>query len=249
LFGFVVLAAGMLALPAARADQPKDVKEVLDKVIEAHGGADLLKKYQAERSKAKGTITFMNIDIEFTSETVSMLPDSSKTTVDASFGGNAAKIVQIYNNGKARVTSNGQEEELKKGQLEEMKQGAHLNRITQWYTLRDDKTYTVSLVEKPEKVGDKETVGLLVKAKGFDDVKLLLDKKTFLLAEVGMKGLSPEGKAVAEKMVLGDYKKFDGIQHPTTVEIYHDGAKFLSAKTTELKHLEKVDKKEFDLSD
>lgn len=250
LFGVVaVVAAGLLALPAARAEQPKEVKEVIDKVIEAHGGAEALKKYPAERTKSKGTVTVMNMDFEFTSETATMLPDSARTVIDLEIGGNKVKVVQVYSNGKARITANGTDTPLEKGQLEELKQSAHLSRVSQWHTLLDDKTYTVTLMDKPEKVGDKETVGLLVKAKGFEDIKLLFDKKTNLLAQVEMKGRSPEGEAGTQRMVFGGYKKFDGVQHPTTIEAFHEGKKFLSATTTEVKHLEKIDKKEFDLSD
>jgi hypothetical protein len=98
-------------------------------------------------------------------------------------------------------------------------------------------------------VRDKEVVGVAVKSKGFKDVKLFFDKQTGLLVKTARQGLSPEGKEVGAELIYLEHKKFDGILRPSKAELYMDGKLTTTTELVELKHLDKIDKKEFDVSD
>ena len=76
---FVLTLALGLAVPAAAQDSPK---AVIEKAIKAHGGADPLTKFTAERVSIKGTLSIMGMDVEATGTAVTQYPDKQKSVRD-----------------------------------------------------------------------------------------------------------------------------------------------------------------------
>src|SRR5262245_16129084 len=75
------LAMGLLVGFAGRAAAQDDAKEIVRKAIAASGGADKLAKFKGSRTSAKGVISMMGMDLEFTADAVAQYPDKQKTTV------------------------------------------------------------------------------------------------------------------------------------------------------------------------
>ena len=70
-----------LALAGRTAGDEPDTKSTITKAIEAHGGQEKLDKFKASKSKGKGVISLLGMDLEFTVDTMSQIPDKLKTTI------------------------------------------------------------------------------------------------------------------------------------------------------------------------
>src|SRR5262245_45784769 len=82
-------------------------KEIVEKAITAHGGADALKKYPAGKANSKGKISIMGLEVAMEGETTFQLPDLLKNNLKLDIGGMKIDVLQIYNAGKVRVTAAG----------------------------------------------------------------------------------------------------------------------------------------------
>jgi hypothetical protein len=226
-------------------------KEVVQKAVDAMGGADTIKKYTAARTAGKGKMSIMGLDIELETTALYQLPDKAKNVMKMEVLGQKVTVTQIVNGDKIKMTANDMEPPLNDDAKAELKESIVLQAVQNLAPLLEDKGFELSLIENPEKVKDKEVVGVLVKAKNIKDTKLFFDKKTNLLVKVERKGIDPMGggKNVNQEMIFLDHKKFDGITRPVKMEVFMDGKKFMEAEVTEYKHLDKADKKEFDISD
>jgi hypothetical protein len=239
------LGAVLFSAPAFAAD----AKEIVEKAIEASGGKEMLKKYAAQRSEFKGTISVMGLEVAFTGKSVAHPPERERTEMTMEVMGQTIKVTQVVNGDKAKVIAAGMEQPLMDAQKEEMQESARLAEVYQLVTLLDGKNYEVKAIDNAPKVDDRETMGITVSGKGLKETKLFFDKKTGLLAKMEREGLDPAGQKGKQEMIIKEHKKFDGIQTPVKFEIHHDGKKFLEMELTSVKYLEKVDAKEFDVSD
>jgi hypothetical protein len=224
-------------------------KEVVEKAIAAHGGADNLKKYSAAKTKTKGTISVMGLELEFDGESAYQFPDQMRNILKLDVMGVKVTVVQIYNAGKLKVTANDMSPPISDAQKNEIKESLHLANIQNLVGLLDGKKFELSLIDKTDKVGDKEVVGVLVKSKGYKDLKVFFDKKSHVILKMERKGLDPTEKEVNQVLIFSDMKKYDGILRPGKSELSMDGKKFMTSETVEYKHLDKIDKKEFEISD
>ena len=238
----VAVALALAPLPAQ-----ESAEAVVKKAIEAHGGAEALKKFPAGQATYKGEMSLFGMDLEFTAKLVYQLPDKMRMEIDTEAGGQKLAIVQVVNGDQAVNQVNGANVPLGEAEKKELLQAAIIQDITQLTPLLEGKKYTIKL-EKP--TDDANVV--LVTAKDLNDTKLFFDKKTGLLTKVERKGLAPsmgEPMEVTEETVMSDYKKVDGMMVPMTVTVNHDGKKFMSMTVTEVKLMEKADAEAFALDD
>ncbi len=246
---FVVSLLSAVTFCVPNSTQAQTAKEIIKKVIEANGGEETLKKYPAAKITLKGTMNVMGMDVSISGEDLFVVPGMKKNTIHLEIGGQKATLIQVYNNGKSRMTVNGRELPVSTALKDEMKQVNNIQAISQCLPLLDEKIYEVSTIEKPDNVDDMPVVGLLVKAKGYKDVKLFFDAKTHFCVKIERRGLDPQEKEVKEETFFKGYKKIKGIPQPTKTVTTLDGKKFAEIETTDIQLLEKIDKKEFDVSD
>src|SRR5437899_13063640 len=89
----ITLGAGMSG--PVRAADAKAPNAILDKAVQALGGAEKLGKVKAASWTAKGTITFMGNDNPFTSRYVVQGLDHIRNEFEGEFGGNPVKGVTV----------------------------------------------------------------------------------------------------------------------------------------------------------
>src|SRR4051794_37709522 len=77
---FTLALVAYLATPAAPA-RAETAKEVIQKAIDAMGGADTIKKYPGAKSSTKGKLSVMGLEVELEGETTYLLPDKAKTVM------------------------------------------------------------------------------------------------------------------------------------------------------------------------
>jgi hypothetical protein len=240
------LMLGMIVGLSGRVAAQDDPKELIRKAIAAHGGADLIEKYKGSRTSSKGTISVQGMELEFTSDGVSMDPDKQKTTLKLEVGGMSVTVVQLSNGDKFSMVFNGMAVPLQDAQKSDMKSSVELHKIMNLTPLISDKSYEIKMLP-PIKVDEKEAVGIEVSNKEIKGVKVYFDKATNLIIKTEHKGLDPAtgmGEVVHE-IVLSDYKDVKGIKHPMKTVATADGKKFMENTTTKIEVFEKIDDSEF----
>lgn len=230
------------ALPSARADETTDL---VKKAVEAHGGEEKLKKAVAGEVAMEGSLNLLGAEMKFTTTVVYQLPDKFAMSMDVDAMGMKLEIKQVVNGDKVKSTLNKMPQKVGDAEKAELLAGLTTQEMSFIYPLLDAKKYTLKLGKATEKEDE-----LLVTPKAGKETKLYFDKKTHLLVRMARKGMSPGGGGeVAEETSFSDYKKLDGIMTPYTLSVTHDGEKFMKAKVTEGKYLEKVDAKKFATDD
>ena len=102
---FAVLTLILVAAPAAAQDDPK---AVIQKAVQAKGGADRIDRYPAAVIESKGMLFQGGHAVPFTARTVYELPDRGRIALEQEGLGGKTQAVQIFDGSKARVAVNGQ---------------------------------------------------------------------------------------------------------------------------------------------
>lgn len=236
-----------VAFALAPLSAQESAEAVVKKAIEAHGGAETLKKFPAGQATYKGEMSLFGMDLEFTAKLVYQLPDKMRMEIDTEAGGQKLAIVQVVNGDQAVNQVNGANVPLGEAEKKELLQAAIIQDITQLTPLLEGEKYKLSAGQPTE-----ESSVVIVKAEGLTDTKLHFDKKTGLLTRLERKGLAPsmaEPTEVNEVTVMSDFKKFDGVMLPTKITVTHDDKKFMTMTVTDAKLLEKADAGKFAVDD
>src|SRR2546423_14489809 len=86
---------------SARADDDKDLKDLVAKAIKAHGGADNLAKVKATITKGKGKFYGMGDDgIDYSGTWTFQAPDRLRVEISGEVGGQTFKFVQVVDKDK-----------------------------------------------------------------------------------------------------------------------------------------------------
>ncbi len=242
-----LLAAGLLVgfAPIAKAadDNPKDI---IARAIKAHGGEELLGKNKASISRNKGKITIPGAgEVEFTQETMTMLPDKLKDSMELSIGGKTVPIILHVNGKTVSLEADGKPVPVDDKVRAAFKDAGHLLRVGRLVALTG-KEYELSLIGE-EKVNDQPAIGVRVVTKGEKDVNLYFDKKTHLLAKLQVRSNEPfTGMEITEDRIISEYtKNKEGISVPKKLIVKHDSKTFLDVEVVEIQYLEKLDESEF----
>lgn len=243
-FGLAILGLLGYAVPGTAQD---DAKGVIEKAIEAHGGAEALEKYPAGKVEGSGTIALLGSELDMTLESMYQLPSKMKNIIEVNFMGQTLRTVQIVNGDRAEMTVNGMEIPLDEPMLDELKQGVQLEEIYRLSPLLDaEQEYELSLLEKSPAIGGKETVGIQVTAGELKSpIELYFDKTSHLLLGVKRRGLGPDGAEADVLAELGNYEELNGVKRPMKMIVKTDDKAFLTIEVDKYTDLEEIPAKEF----
>jgi hypothetical protein len=230
----------LAAVPAVRADD-KEARDLVEKAVKAHGGADKIDKYPAVVIKSKGTVHVMGMDLEYTATQNIQVPDRMRMEIEFTIMGKDFKLVHLFNKDKAWTAFNGEVLELKDDGVKEFEEQMHVGKVNRLAPLLKDKEFKLSSLGE-SKVGDKEAVGVRVEYKGKRDVNLYFDKKTSMLlkSETRSKDVM-SGEEFNAETFLSDWKDKDGLPVAHKVEVKRDGKAFVEAEVIEYKGEDKLD--------
>ena len=229
-----------LAVPAAGQDAPK---AVIEKAIKAHGGADLLAKFPAERVSVKGTVNIGGMDVEMTATTVTQYPDKQKSTGTLTLAGMELKVVHMNSGDSMSVTINGEPLPLTDEQKADGKQDLYADSLTRLVPLLKGDTYTLKAGPEAAVNGDP-AVSVVVEHAKYKPVTLYFDKATGRLARLTF--MSTDDGAEAEKeTTYSDYKAVQGVQVAHKQVSTKGGKKESDVTLEKVELLEKVDAAEF----
>lgn len=226
-----------------RADDSQAIA-IVDKAIQAAGGAEVLKKYQAVTSKMKGTVHVMGMDIEFTADVAAQGSNQQKVILEFSIDGTKFALTQVLNKDKGWNKLNDMVTDLDGDKLAEVQRAAHEQWLGTLLPLQS-KDLQLTLIGE-SKVEDKPAIGIKATSKVRGDVTMYFDKETHLLVktEARVKDDMSGQEMNQETIYSGHAAK--GAKLPTRLAVKRDGKAFLEAEISEIKAEEKLDESIFE---
>ncbi len=216
---------------------------IIKKAIKAHGGLAELKKFKAAHSQSKGTFHLLQ-NSPITVETWAEFPSKIKVVLGLQVNNNNVNIVQVYDGKKGFIKVGNKVIPFNKKLLDQFKQELHTARMMSLVYL-DDASVKLSTLGNFKQDG-RDLVGIGVSKKGFKDVNLYFDAKTFLLSKVSTRGLSPLNQQEVEEIrELRNYKKIQGLPSPTRVIVRHDDKLSMTLDVTHASFMEQLDPSTF----
>lgn len=233
------LAAGLLLLltSGGRAD---DARSVLDKAIQAHGGAEKLARLNAIHFTAKGTIR-QGTEVPFTLETHWQAPDRLKNSVATGSAEKPTTLVETIAGGEGWSIRNGKPGSLDAAALDELRSQAHVRRLLVLTPLLGDNVYRLSEL-KEIRVEDRPAIGVLVRCPGEREVKLYFDTDTHRLVKLERRIYdSVAKKERRQEEFYSDYKDVEGVPTAMRHVWLRDGEKALDMTLGEVRYPEHID--------
>ena len=240
-------AAGLLLGQPQPVRAQDELKAIIVKAVQAHGGEEKLTALESKaiEMKSKGTIHLLG-GFNYTSEVHAQLPGKFREVTQMEINGIQITQTVVLNGEQCWINVNGMNiGDQIPGLDKEIKASMYERRVMSLLPLLKGKEFELGPLGEV-KVGDEDAVGVKVSSKGQRDVSLYFSKKTGLLVKT-------EGRAVdfmtmqevAQEFVLSDYEDKDGFKTPRKLLINRDGKKFLDKETTEFRVVDKIDESVF----
>lgn len=219
-----------------------ETKRILDKALDAHGGAAKLAKLTAATWKAKGKFQGPMGEQEFVEEVAVSFPGKNRFDVNV---GDNFRFIAVLNGDKGWARFGDQAQEMDKASVDEVKENHYADWLTTLAPLTD-KAFSLTKVAE-SKVNDRPAVGFKVTRSDRRDVTLYFDKESGLLVKrvTKAKDLFQGGAEFHEELIYGGYKEFDGVKRPTKVRQVKDGKDAMESTLSDYKLAEKLDDKLF----
>jgi hypothetical protein len=240
----VSLTVALLLVTTARADD--QARGIIEKAIEAHGGATVLDKYPAGVAKSKGTIALKGTDYPFTLERVFFAPNKLRITSEVVIMNIHRPVTCAVVGNSVTAVAGGLAQELPKPQVEELRTALYVQNVIRLTPLLKDKPFKLSAAGE-KKIEGQSAIGVTVSSEGHKDVRLYFDKQTNLLVAVERSGFDDGGKPVEHTEIYGSYREANGLKYPTKTLVKQNGKRYLESETIEFKPLEKVESREFQI--
>ncbi len=233
LLGFALLAHG----------GDGDVDKIIEKAIKAHMPKGIDPKNKGSRTKAKGTLHIMGVELEFTQQ-VSIQDNKFKEVMDLTVGDKSISVVTVFDGKNGWIQSDGKDVKVTDEILDELKSASHSMRLMKGIFAKDKGVkYAIS---GEVKIKDKAAIGVVVSQEGKKDVHLYFDKTTGLITKVEMRRKDiMSGQEVTEERYITEYQDKDGQKVAKKVEVQRDGKLLLQAEVTEVQAVEQIDDAEF----
>lgn len=216
-----------------------DARAILEKAIEAHGGAAKLAKLTRMRSKAKGTV-HLSSDIPFTLETVWQEPDRLKNvlTIETAV---PSVLLSTIAGGDSWSSRDGKPGPLVGVKRDELRAQAHVRRLLRLTPLLHDNTYEISPLGQIH-IHDHPASGVRVVCPGERDVKLYFDAGTGRLAKIERHVYDADAKKeVRQEEFLSDYQDSDGVPTARKQARHRDGKLVREWTLTEVYYPDRLD--------
>ena len=229
-----------------RSGDAKDVRAVIDRAVEAHGGAARLAKFKVHTMKGTGKFYGAGDALDFTLAATSHGDKQFHAAIDLNIAGQDLKIVLVVDGAKGWEKINGDVKDMPADELAEHQEQMHADAVIGLRPLGSRDYQLAPLGEV--KVGDHPAVGVRVSRKGRRDVNLFFDKAKghLVKSEQVIKDIKAGGNEANQVVFYSDYKEFQGTRQPTRILVERDGAKFTDTQVTELRLQENADSGIFD---
>src|SRR5262245_25171045 len=198
-----------------RLEAQEEVRSIIDKGIQAHGGEEKLAKVKAVRAKSKGTIYLGGARSAYSNVESWQLPDRIKVVMEIDHQGQKLRMIQVLNGDKGWLRLNDQTQTIPEQMRPELEEFLHTARVQTLTPLLKDNAYKLAPLGEG-KVEDRPTVGVKVSHKGRRDVHLFFDKEKGLLLKTAFQ-VQPAGggKKTPVECYYSNHKDMGGLKWPT----------------------------------
>lgn len=240
----VVLGLVLGASALVRAEDQAEVKAIIDKALQALGGADTVSKFKAATWKGKGKFYGLGDGIDFNGQWTTQPPHQSKVVSEVDINGMKFMQIRVVNGDRGWIKMMDNTEEMDKEALREAQEELYAGWVASVLPLRDP-AFKLSLLGDA-KVGDRPAVGVKVMHKNHRDINLYFDKERGLLlrAETRVKDMMT-GQEVAQETLPSDYKEVEGVQRARKITLKRDGKNFVELDIDEIQLREQLDDSAF----
>jgi hypothetical protein len=217
---------------------------VIDKAIKAHFPKGVDTKNQGLRTKSKGALHIMGMDLDFTQEVAVQFPNKFKEAMELDVMGNKFKVTTVFNGKEGWIKANNMDVNVTKEILHELQEAMHNLAVAQGVFLKD-KALKHSLLGEVQ-INGKLAVGVKISKDGKRDLNLYFDKKTGLMAKVERRTRDlMNNQEVTEERFIIEYKDVGGRKIAKKVEVKRDGKNFIEAEVLDVQFSERIDDSEF----
>jgi hypothetical protein len=238
------VAASLLLALAGRATAQDATRAVIEKAVQATGGATKLARLKVTQSKFKGTMEIQGATANITGETFLQLPGKMKLELQATIQGQTFTLNYVVNGSKAWVRVADQTINFQDADLEDAREELYAESVQTLVPLLRDKAFSLESLGVA-KVKGRDSVGVKVASRGHKEVNLYFDKRTGLLAKAERRTLDDNKQEVTEETFYSEYRQVEGVQVPMKLLVHHDGKEFLNVTVTEYTFPERIDDGEF----
>lgn len=229
--------AMVLVLWAVAPGRGDEVRAIVDRAIQAHGGAANIDRFHASLTHTMGTIAANGGTISFTQEIRLERPDRLRQVLSlrTGEGKEAVAFTTVYNGRKGWLKQNGVTQELGDRELEETRETAYLAELTRLTRLADP-AFELAVLADTVVVG-RRSVGVRVIRRGYRDVDLFFDAQNGLLLKTRRRAVW-KGAEFVEERLLSDYREVQGIKSAKKVEVSRGGERFMTVEILDVQYLE-----------
>ncbi len=197
-----------------KARSGEEPRALVEKAIQAMGGADVLESKTAVFMKIKGEISLPGVPgedtrIPFTGEIQTQASGRNRTVLKADFLGQTIEMIQVSGNGKGWRSMNGEVSDLTQEELDNLRRDRYIERVSGLMTLTKDKGFTLAPAGETQ-VNGKPAVGIKVSSPGQPDVTLYFDRESGLLVKYVYRGKNAgDAKEGLHEVFHLDYREVD----------------------------------------
>jgi len=221
-----------------------DAAVIINKAIKAHFPKGVDTKNGGLRTKSKGTLHIMGLDLDYTQEVSVQSPDKFKEAMELTIMNNKIVVTTVFNGKEGWIRAGDKDVPVTGEILDELKEAAYSISLMQGLFMKD-KTVKFSVVGDA-KVKDKAAVGVRVSREGKKDINLYFDKATHLVTKVEMRKRDlMSGQEVTEERFITEYQDVADRKVAKKVEVLRDGKALIEAEVTDVQILPKLDDSEF----
>jgi hypothetical protein len=230
---------------AAAPGRGDEARTIVERAIQAHGGAATIDRFHASLTHTMGTIAANGGTISFTQEIRLERPDRLRQVLSLRTGDGkeTAAFTTVYNGRKGWLKQNGTTQELGDRELEETRETAYLAELTRLTCLADPAFELASLAGTV--VSGHRAAGVRVSRRGYRDVDLFFDAESGLLVKTRRRAVW-KGTEFVEERLLSDYREVQGIKSAKKVEVSRGGARFMTVEILDVQYLEAFGDSTFD---
>lgn len=224
----------VLCCTTVRADEQADLRAIVDKAIETHGGEAKLTKLPAETWKESGVYHGGGNAFPYDGTVWVHYPSRMKMQIENVY-------TFAVDGDRAWFMAGGNTNDLPKERLDEQKEVMYADWIATLVPLKGKEFKLAALGEST--VENKPAVGIRVSSKDHRDVSLFFDKGSGLLVKAAtmVKSREQGDQEVTQEKIFLEYADVQGTKTLLKHVTKRDGKLYLESTHAEVKRLEKLD--------
>jgi hypothetical protein len=240
---FLVLASlGLLGgIDPGRAGNSSEAESLLDRAIQARGGAESLARFRARVARGTGTIHRDGLKVRMTYECFFQDFNRARSQITFESADTKVKSVTVIDHDHGWVKKDNEPATaMPNSQLQVEREALYLSKVTSLLPLKD-RAYHLSPLGAVT-IRGRDAVGVKVHHAGHEDVRLYFDKETALLVKAEQEfRTAPDGEETILEMLAGQYKDVQDLREPTRITLRFGETPYAEYHHTDLRVLETLD--------